>query len=172
MSFAGSSIVAQQCMIWTANQIHGQHIREDALIPRRLAARARSIAPSQSATSNEPDDEEQDGGTDCRVDDRTKDAHAEMNSEFGKQPASDERADNADQEIADQAKSSAAHDLAREPTGHDTHDNNDEEAFAGHVHLDIPCRTACAPRQVKQLPKVPSRGFYGADLLQTKFGAG
>jgi hypothetical protein len=57
-----------------------------------------------------------------------------MNAELGQQPTSDEGADNPYKEIADDAKTSPLHDLTREPAGHETHQQDDQQAFARHVH--------------------------------------
>ena len=45
------------------------------------------------------------------------------------QPAGDERADDADHDVADQAKAHAAHDQAGEPAGDRADDQNDENCF-------------------------------------------
>jgi hypothetical protein len=57
-----------------------------------------------------------------------------MNTEPGQQPASDKGAYNSDKEIADDPKTSALHDLACEPAGYETHEQNDQQTFARHVH--------------------------------------
>ena len=50
-----------------------------------------------------------------------------------------------DDDIADDAKAGALHDLASQPTGHEADDEDDEETFARHMH-DQELQFAPAPR--------------------------
>ena len=52
-----------------------------------------------------------------------------MDAEARQQPIADERADDADQEIADQAKAGPLDDLTRQPTGDETDEQDDEQTF-------------------------------------------
>ena len=52
-----------------------------------------------------------------------------MNAELGKQETCDQRAGNADQDVTDDAKAGAAHDLARQPAGDEADKQNNENAF-------------------------------------------
>ena len=58
-----------------------------------------------------------------------------MNAELRQQPASDKRTNNPDKEIADEPKTSALDDLAREPAGHEADKQDDQQAFARHIHI-------------------------------------
>src|SRR4051794_31655575 len=90
-------------------------------------------APSAAAT-NEPDEQQQNQSADRGVDDRRNDTGAEMDAEPRKDPAADESADDPDQEIADDAEPGALHDLACQPSGNEADQQDDQEAFTGHVH--------------------------------------
>src|SRR5271155_4073235 len=82
--------------------------------PHRCPSRA---PPSASASANEPDDDQQQNRADRSVGDRGYDAVAEVNVELWECPASDESSGNADDEIAEDAKARALHDLAGDPSG-------------------------------------------------------
>ena len=60
------------------------------------------------------------------------------NAELGKQEAGDQRAGDADEDIADDAKAGAAHDLAGQPARDQADEQNNEKAFIGHVHRTTP----------------------------------
>jgi hypothetical protein len=64
------------------------------------------------STTNEPDDQQQYQRADGGVDDRRNNARAKMDAELRKQPTTDERTNNSNDEIADDPKSGALHDLA------------------------------------------------------------
>src|ERR1700730_3306954 len=72
-------------------------------------------SPPASAT-NEPDDQQQYKRADGGVDDRRNNARAKMDAELRKQPTTDERANNSNDEIADDPKSGALHNLAGQPS--------------------------------------------------------
>ena len=59
---------------------------------------------------------------------------AEMDAELRQQPAPDEGADDSDDEIADDPEPGALHDLTRKPSGNQADKQDDEKAFARHVH--------------------------------------
>jgi hypothetical protein len=91
-------------------------------------------APTASAADESEDQEEQqraDGG----VDDRRDNTNAKVDAELGQQPLADEGADDSDDEVTDDPKAGALHDLARQPSGHDTDYQYDKETFARHVHF-------------------------------------
>jgi hypothetical protein len=73
-------------------------------------------SPSASAT-NEPDDQQQYQRADGGVDDRRNNARAKMDAELRKQPTTDERANYSNDEIADDPKPGALHDLSGQPSG-------------------------------------------------------
>src|ERR1700704_954904 len=95
---------------------------------RRLPAAAAPTPPAP-ASAEQPHDEQQHDGADRCIDDRGDDAGAEMDAKARQQPIADERADDADQEIAEEAKAGALDDLARQPAGDETDEQDDEQTF-------------------------------------------
>jgi len=78
----------------------------------------RSDGPARNgAGSDQPHDQQQQDGSDCGIDDLRDQAGADVNAEFRKQKACHQRAGDADENVADDAKAGAAHDLAGEPAG-------------------------------------------------------
>ncbi len=73
---------------------------------------------------------EKDDGADRRIDDRGSDADTQMNVQSRQQPAADERAGNSHDDVAEEAEAGAAHDMAGQPSGNQTDDENDDETFA------------------------------------------
>jgi hypothetical protein len=61
-----------------------------------------------------------------------------MNAELRKQEACHQRAGDADQDIADDTKAGATHDLAGQPAGDKTNKQNNEKAFIGYMHWNPP----------------------------------
>jgi hypothetical protein len=53
--------------------------------------------------------------------------------ELRQQPAADQRADDADDDIPQHAKTAAAHDKAREQTGNQTDQQPNKKRFGAHV---------------------------------------
>src|ERR1700681_999866 len=88
-------------------------------------------APSP-ASANEPEDDQEQNGSDGRRDDGGHDAGAEVDAQPGKQPAADEGADNSDADIGDDAETGATHDLSGKPAGDETHQQDDEKTFPRH----------------------------------------
>jgi hypothetical protein len=56
-----------------------------------------------------------------------------MDAELRKQPAPDEGAHDSNEEIAEEPKPGALHDLAGQPSGNEADQQDDEETFARHV---------------------------------------
>jgi hypothetical protein len=90
----------------------------DEVASGRLPTSPPAPSPPVSAT-NEPDDQQQYQRADGGVDDRRNNARAKMDAELRKQPTTDERANNSNDEIADDPKSGALHDLAGQPSGNE-----------------------------------------------------
>jgi hypothetical protein len=88
----------------------------DEVASGRLPTSPPPPSPPASAT-NEPDDQQQYQRADGGVDNRRNNAPAKMDAELRKQPTTDERAYNSNDEIADDPKSGALHDLAGQPSG-------------------------------------------------------
>ena len=70
-----------------------------------------------AAGSNQAHHQQQDDGADHGIDDFPDHAGADVNAELRQQQVCHQRAGDADKDVTDQAESSAAHDLAREPAG-------------------------------------------------------
>src|SRR5262249_2333275 len=73
---------------------------------------------------------------------------AKRDAEPGEHPVRDERADDADDDVADQAEARAANDKAREPASDGTHEQDDQNGFAGHERLLSPPSNARAVAKV------------------------
>src|SRR5271167_691474 len=87
---------------------------------------------SESAAGpDQPHDQQQQYGADRRIDDLRNQAAADGNAELGKQVARDQRAGDADENVANNAKAGAAHDLAGQPAGDQADEQDDENAFVG-----------------------------------------
>jgi hypothetical protein len=91
--------------------------------------RAASVPPAQ-----QPHDQQEDNRTDRGIDDFRDEATTQVDAKLGKQPTRDQRAGNADQNVADNAKAGASHDLAGQPACDQTDKQNNEKAFIGYVH--------------------------------------
>ena len=92
------------------------------------------VALEPPASSNQAQDQQQNDGADGGVDDFRNQPAAEMNADLREQQARNQRAGDADHNIADDAKAGAADDLAREPAGHQADEQDDENAFVGKYH--------------------------------------
>jgi hypothetical protein len=68
-----------------------------------------------AAGSNEPNDQQKDDGADRGIDDLPDKAAADGNAELWKQQTGNQRAGDADENIADDPKAGAAHDLSGQP---------------------------------------------------------
>jgi hypothetical protein len=90
----------------------------DEVASGRLPTSPPTPSPPASAT-NEPDDQQQYQRADGGVDDRRNNARAKMDAELRKQPTTDEGAYNSNDEIADDPKPGALHDLAGQPSGNE-----------------------------------------------------
>ena len=55
-----------------------------------------------------------------------------------KQQAGDQRAGDTDENIADDPKAGAAHDLSGQPARNQADEQNNENAFIGHLHQNSP----------------------------------
>jgi hypothetical protein len=105
---------------------------------RRDGSPSPTTAPSTSpstTTAEQPHDEEQQYSADGSVDDRADDAAAEMDAELRQQPAADKSTQDADNQITDDAKTRPADDLARQPARDEAYEQNNQQAFARHIHF-------------------------------------
>src|SRR5258706_548497 len=94
-------------------------ISSSTMRTRKPAARPTPPA-SAPACGWQPHDQQQPPGSVCGIDHRGDDAGAEMAAEGGREQIADERADDADQDIPDEAKAGPLDDLTRQPTGDET----------------------------------------------------
>jgi hypothetical protein len=60
-----------------------------------------------------------------------------MDTELREHPTADECPDDPDNEIANQSKSRALHDLASQPSGDHADQQYDQQTFTRHVHLRV-----------------------------------
>jgi hypothetical protein len=73
------------------------------------------FASPSAATSKESHDKEQQDRPERSIDDGTDQSRTEMDAELRQQPTSDKGAQNADNEITNDPKAGASHDLSRQP---------------------------------------------------------
>src|ERR1700754_983996 len=84
--------------------------------PRIVSRRAPPAWVSPTATtSKQPHDQKPDDGADRGINDLGDEARSQMNAKLGKQQGGDQRAGDADQDVADNAKAGAADDLPDQP---------------------------------------------------------
>jgi hypothetical protein len=123
-------------------------------LPRRGHGSPPTAAPSaspSSAAAEKPHYKEQQYRTDGGVDDRADDTAAEMDAEPGQQPTAYKGAQDTDDQIANDPESGPAHDLAGQPACNETYEQDDQEAFARHIHL---VTSIVGPNRVQQRNQV------------------
>src|ERR1700682_2718242 len=96
------------------------------------------IRSEPAAGSNQPHDQQQHDRADRGIDDLRNETGADVNAKFGEKQTGDQRAGDADQNVADDPKARAAHDLAGQPASHQADEQNDENAFIGQYHKNFP----------------------------------
>ncbi len=69
-----------------------------------------------ATTAHQSDDQQQNDGANCGIDDFRGESGAEVKAEAWEKKASQERTDDTDNDITNDAESSTAYDLARQPT--------------------------------------------------------
>src|SRR5258707_3897459 len=82
---------------------------------RILSAALRAAVSEPAAGSDKPHDQQQHDGADRRIDDRRYQAGAEVDAKLWEQITGDQRAGDTDENIADDAKAGASHDLSGQP---------------------------------------------------------
>jgi hypothetical protein len=108
-----------------------------ALPPPAPPAATPPVSPS-GATSKKSHDEEQQYRTDGSVHDRADHSRTEMDTQLRQQPASDKGAQNPDNEVTNDPKSGASHNLTCQPACDETDKQYHQQAFTRHVHGAIP----------------------------------
>src|SRR5262249_20589729 len=94
-----------------------------------------------AATAEQAHHQQQYQRTDQRIDDQRDDAAAEMDMQSRQQPVADECANQSHQQVADETKAGALHDLAGQPAGNNADDEYDEQAFIREMHAMPPPRS-------------------------------
>src|SRR5262245_59957596 len=118
----------------------GSSSRACAARSTRSAVRGESEAASRkgkspSATAvNEPQDDQENNRSDGGHDDGRNDAGAEVDAQLGQEPTPDERADNSDADVRDEAIAGAFDDLSGKPSRDQADQQNDENRFIRHGH--------------------------------------
>src|SRR5580704_9383860 len=103
-----------------------------ASAPPAAPTAAPAITPAAappSCAGEDPDYHEEHDRADGRVGDQRKHPDAEVDAQPRQQPIADERADDAYDQIPDEAKAPAIDDLSCQPTGDNTDDHDDEQAL-------------------------------------------
>jgi hypothetical protein len=96
-----------------------QKFTDSKMLPTAGPTAAPSSTPP-SATSDEPDDEQKHNRADGGVDDQVDSSDTEMDIKSRQQPVTDERADNPDYQVPDEAEPDAPHDLTSQPSGNNS----------------------------------------------------
>src|SRR5262249_12825241 len=93
---------------------------------------ALSPSPATAAAAHQPENEQQQDGTDRGRYDRGNEPAPQMDAQSRQQPSADQRPDDPDADIRDEAETGAAHDLTGEPAGNQSDDEDDQKTFARH----------------------------------------
>src|SRR5262245_52468795 len=106
---------------------------------RRFAADGSGLAvtaksPSAAAV-NEPQNDQENNGTDGGHYDGRNDAGAEVDAQLGQQPTADERADDSDADVRDEAIAAAIDELSGKPSRDQAAQQNDENRLIRHGHF-------------------------------------
>jgi hypothetical protein len=99
--------------------------REVAALP------ASPPTPAPQTAAYEPKQQEKHDGPYEGVEDESNDAAAKMDAEPWQQPVAYKCADQADNQVSDQAETAALHDSAGEPSCDKPHDENDQKTLIG-----------------------------------------
>jgi hypothetical protein len=92
------------------------------------------LATTPPARAGEPQGKQEHNCSDCGVHDEADDAGAEVNSEAMQQPVADEGADDANGRVANETKPVAPYNLARQPSGNEPDDQNDDPPLVRQMH--------------------------------------
>src|SRR5262245_63741158 len=128
---AGSSSPA--CAARSARSaVRGGSERASVAVQKSASLTARS--PSAPAV-NEPQNDQKNDSTDGGHDDGRNDAGAEVDAQLRQQPTADERADDSDADVRDEAIAGASDDLSGKPSRDQADQQNDENRFIRHGHF-------------------------------------
>jgi hypothetical protein len=102
------------------------------------------VASPAAASSNYPQDDQKQHGSDGGRDDRAHNPRANADAKLRQQPAADEGTDNPDDKVANEPEAGPLNKLAGKPARDHADDQYDEQTFIGNVHDDSPPCKACA----------------------------
>jgi len=91
-------------------------------------------APATPTAANQSKQQKEHNGTYEGIDDQGNDPGAKMDAEPRQQPIADERAGQANYQVADQPEPAALHHSAGEPSRDNTDDQDDEKTLIGQIH--------------------------------------
>jgi hypothetical protein len=140
-----------------------------ALPPSAPPAATPPVSPS-GATSKKSHDEEQQYRTDGSVHDCADHSRTEMDTQLRQQPASDKGAQNPDNEVTNDPKSGASHNLTCQPARDETDKQYHQQAFTRHIHGAIPHSWSDAALQADLLPSVQNRPVFGGFAFAAVYG--
>src|SRR5215813_113458 len=124
------------------------------------SGRERAAKSPSAAAVNKPQNDQENNGTDGGHDDGRNDAGAEVDAQLGQQPTADERADDSDADVRDEAIAGAFDDLSGKPSRDQADQQNDENRFIRHGHFlpfgDTAHRSR-RPRLIHHTERVASR---------------
>src|SRR5580704_4613478 len=109
---------------------HGGHSASKTRVNALMAPLPTLQLPA-AAAAHQPQDQQQQDRADGRGDDARNKARAEVDPQAGKQPAGDQRSDDADADVGDDAEAGPADDHSREPPGDEPYHDDDEKLFPG-----------------------------------------
>src|SRR5271167_2277335 len=118
-----------------------QERAQGRLPPTRRLGRASEAAPG----SNQPHDQQEQDGADRRIDDFRDEATTDMDTKLWKQITGDQRAGDTDENIPDNAKAGAAHNLSGQPARDKPDEQDNKNAFVRYVHENPPLVRANPP---------------------------
>jgi hypothetical protein len=91
-------------------------------------------APVAPTAVNQPQDHQKDNSPNEGVQDQRNNSHPEVNPKSRQQPITDKCADQTNQQITDQSKSTTLHHPTCQPSGNNTNNNDNQETLIGQVH--------------------------------------
>ena len=134
-----ATVSTKTASIGMAFLVHGWAGPRPSGLPAAAPTASPSAAPATppsaarpATAAHQPDDQQEYQRADGGVDDRRDKARADVDAELRKQPAPDRGAYDADNEVADEPKPGALHDLAGELSCNEADHQYDEETFTRH----------------------------------------
>jgi hypothetical protein len=94
----------------------------------------RPVVSKTAAASKQPHNQQQDDGTDCRIDNLGDQTGPQMDAQPGKEQAREKRTSDTDKNVADDSKAGAADYLSRQPSSDKPDKKNNKNTFVRHSH--------------------------------------